>query len=101
MGADGALPPGITEDALSQVVAITCKPRDQCILALVLSRGSPDMACSLLFEGVDLNQIAAQVAGGNASVANGAGAFGGPDEMMADYGDEAEVPNVGANPGGA
>ena len=96
----GGLPPGVTEDALNQVVGITCKPRDQCILALVLSRGQADMACSLLFEGVDLTQLAGQVAQ-RAGGAGGAGAFPGADDMMADYGDEADMAgDPGAGVGG-
>ena len=51
------LPPGVDEEAVSTIVAITGKPRDQCIQALQLSRGDADLACTLLLEGVDLNRI--------------------------------------------
>lgn len=65
------MPPGVDEEALSTLFAITGKPRDQCIQALTLARGNADLACSLLLEGVDLNQIPAD--GG---------------QGIADYGDE-------------
>lgn len=65
------LPAGVDEEALSTLFAITGKPRDQCIQALQLAHGDADLACTLLLEGVDLNQIPA-----------------GGDAGFADYGDE-------------
>ena len=62
----GGLPAGVDEESVSTIVAITNKPRDQCIQALQLARGNADLACSLLMEGVDLNQVAGAMGpGGN------------------------------------
>jgi hypothetical protein len=60
----GGLPAGVDEESVSTIVAITNKPRDQCIQALQLARGNADLACSLLMEGVDLNQVAGQMGPG-------------------------------------
>ena len=75
------MPPGVDEDGINTLVGITGKPRDQCIRALQIARGNADLACSLLFEGVDLNQIPAD---------------GGMQDQ--DYGDE--DPMAGGMPGG-
>lgn len=69
-----ALPAGVDEEAVNQLVGITAKDRAQCIKALQLARGNADLACSLLFEGVDLNSLPA-------------GGLQGQDDG-ADYGDE-------------
>ena len=39
------------------LVGITNKPRELCIMALQVTRGNADMACSVLFEGLDMNAM--------------------------------------------
>lgn len=93
----GGLPPGVTEDAVSTLVAITNKPRDLCVMALQLTQGNADMACSVLFEGIDMNQMQAMLARGGA-MAGGAGGDDGYD----DYGGEdmgSANPMAGQMPG--
>jgi NACalpha-BTF3-like transcription factor len=48
------LPAGISEDDVSQLVAITGKPREMAVMALQLAQGNLDMACSIIFEGLSL-----------------------------------------------
>ena len=86
----GGLPAGVDEESVSTIVAITNKPREQCIQALQLARGNADLACSLLMEGVDLNQVAGAMGPG-----------GGPgQDDYADYGDEDMAGQPGAGMGG-
>ena len=87
----GGLPAGVDEESVSTIVAITNKPRDQCIQALQLARGNADLACSLLMEGVDLNQVAG-------AMGPGGGPGQGQDDY-ADYGDEDMAGQPGAGAG--
>lgn len=91
----GGLPAGVDEESVSTIVAITNKPREQCIQALQLARGNADLACSLLMEGVDLNQVAGAMGPGG-----GPGAGAGQDDY-ADYGDEDMAGMGGAGQPGA
>ena len=86
----GGLPAGVDEESVSTIVAITNKPRDQCIQALQLARGNADLACSLLMEGVDLNQVAG-------AMGPGGGPGAGQDDY-ADYGDE-DMAGMAGQPG--
>ena len=82
----------MTEDGVSTLVAITNKPREACIIALQLTQGNADMACSILFEGLDMNQMQAMLSrAGGAGMGGMAGMAGGDDyddydDGMADAG---------------
>ena len=77
---------------MSTLFAITGKPRDQCIQALQLARGDADLACTLLLEGVDLNQIPASGDAGFADYGDEDGklSFGEYGKEDADSNDDAE-----------
>lgn len=82
---------------MSTLVAITNKPRDLCVMALQLTQGNADMACSVLFEGLDMNQMQALIAR-----SGGAGAGqGGDQDAYDDYGaeDMGSANPMGAMPG--
>ena len=79
----GGLPAGLDEEALSTLVAITGRPRDLCVQALMMTQGNADLACSLLLEGVNMQDLQALARQGGGA---GAGMGGGDD--YGDYGDE-------------
>lgn len=47
----------MNEESINTLVGISGKSREECVLALIVTQGNLDMACSLLFEGVDMNQL--------------------------------------------
>jgi hypothetical protein len=89
---------------VNELVMISGKPRDQCILALRAAFGNPDRACEYLFSGVNLQQLLAH-AGGAGGVGAGAGVgaegFEGGDDIGDDYGDEEGSADVGGGAMGA
>jgi hypothetical protein len=73
------------EVAVNELVMISGKPRDQCILALRAAFGNPDRAFEYLLSGVNLSGVAA---GGEGAL--GAGGAGAGEDFGDDYGDEGE-----------
>lgn len=57
-GAGAQLTPEL-EGAVNELIAISGKPRDQCVLALRAAFGNPDRAFEFLMSGVNLNAMAA------------------------------------------
>lgn len=83
---------------MSELIMISGKPRDQCILALRAAFGNPDRAFEYLLSGVNLSAVVNQMAG--AGGAGGAGADAGFDDGD-DYGDEEgsmDPMGMGGNP---
>lgn len=89
------------EVAANELVMISGKPKDQCILALRAAFGNPDRAFEFLMSGVNLQALvqAAGQPGAGAGVGAGlAGAEGGAD-YGDEYGDEEGSADIGgANP---
>ena len=84
------------EVAFYELIMISGKPRDQCILALRAAYGNPDRAFEFLLSGVNLNALSSQIGAGGQPGAEG-GQPGGED-FGADYGDEEGSEDVGGNP---
>lgn len=70
---------------MNDLVMLTGRPKDQCVLALRAAQGVPDVAYEILASGMPLTQEALEAAGGD------------------DYGDEGEDEgsSMGGMPGGA
>jgi hypothetical protein len=77
------------EVAVNDLMAITGKSKDQCILAIRAAQGNPDVAYEILASGMPLN--AAMLYGAGAG-----GADAGDDDYGDEYGDEGEE-GTGAN----
>jgi hypothetical protein len=83
------------EVAINDLVALTGRSKDDCVLALRAAQGVPDIAYEILASGLPLNQLGHLAAGG-----------GGAEDMDDPYGDEedeggsADAGNMpaGANP---
>jgi len=91
------LPPGVSEDDLSQLVAITSKPREHCLLALVLAEGKVDVACSIIFEGLTTDQMRVMIA--QAAQRGGINMGGGDNDDS--YDDQPmQMPGMGGGMGG-
>ena len=60
----------MSNDDISQLMAISGKPREVCVMALILGQGNVEMACSVIFEltpeqmVMAIQQARAQLAGG-------------------------------------
>lgn len=77
------------EVAVNELVMISGKPRDQCILALRAAFGNPDRAFEYLLSGVNLQALVE--GGGAAGVGAGAG-----EEFGEEYGEEEGSADIGA-----
>lgn len=82
------------EATVNELVMISGKPRDQCILAIRAAFGNPDRAFEFLMSGVNLQALAS--GGGEPGAGVGAGAQDYGDE----YGEEegSSEPMAGGNP---
>ena len=85
------------EVAVNELIMISGKPRDQCVLALRAAYGNPDRAFEFLLSGVNLSALSS---GGGAGIGSGAEGGAAGEEFGDDYGDEegSNDPSAGGNP---
>jgi hypothetical protein len=86
------------EVAVNELIMISGKPRDQCVLALRAAYGNPDRAFEFLLSNVNLSALAA---GGGAGIGAGVeGGAGAGEDFGDDYGEEegSGDPSAGGNP---
>lgn len=73
------------QDAVNNLVAMTGRGPEECVQALTIARGSPDVAYDILISGVPLNQLPADMGEGD-------------DDDMEDEGSDVGAGGAGANP---
>jgi hypothetical protein len=80
VAASNTVPPEL-EASVNELVMISGKTRDQCVLALRAAQGSPDVAFEILMSGMPLTEAAL-----------GGGAGGAEGDYGDEYGEESEEP---------